>query len=103
MANFTLVSKSPCNVIFSTFSTPNVSGRSDEPERRRPPLCKKETFSTSGLEGYRETLVKSGMSEGAPHLIVNSKIQSLLVNYNSSWKKWGSGVIGNKLIHFDAL
>ena len=46
--------------------------------------------TTSGLEGYREYLVKSGISERAAHLIVNSKKQSSPVNYNSSWKKWSS-------------
>ena len=90
MANSTLVSKSSCNVIFSTFSTPNVSRRSEGPERGRPPLGNKQIFSTSGLEGYRETLVKSGILERAAHLIVNSKRQSSSVNYNSSWKKWSS-------------
>ena len=38
MANSTQVSKSSCHVIFSTFSTPNVSKRSEEHERGRPPL-----------------------------------------------------------------
>ena len=37
-------------------------------------------ISTSGLEGYRETLVKSGISKWAAHPIVNSKRQNLLVN-----------------------
>ena len=90
MANSTLVSKSSCNVIFSTFSTPNVSRSSEGLERGRPPLDNKQIFSTSGLEGYRETLVKSGISERAAHLIVNSKRQGSSVNYNSSWKKWSS-------------
>ena len=90
MANSTLVSKSSCNVIFSTFSTPNISRRSEGPERGRPPLGNKQVFSTSDLEGYRETLVKSGISERAAHLTVNSKRQSSSVNYNSSWKKWSS-------------
>ena len=72
------------------FSTPNVSRRSEGPERGIPPLGNKQIFSTSGLEGYRETLVKSGISERAAHLIVNSKRQSSPVNYNSSWKKWSS-------------
>ena len=89
-ANSTVVSKSSCNVIFSIFSTPNVSRRSEGPERGRPPLGNKQIFSTSGLEGYRKTLVKSGISERAAHLIVNSKRQSLSVNYNAPWKKWSS-------------
>ena len=52
--------------------------------------CNKQIFSTSGLEGYRQTLVKLGISERAVHLIVNSKRQSSSVNCNSSWKKWSS-------------
>ena len=46
MANSTLVSKSSCNVIFSTFFTPSVSRRSGEPKRGRPPLGNKQIFST---------------------------------------------------------
>ena len=34
--NSTLVSKSSCDVIFSTFSIPNVSSRSGKPKSRRP-------------------------------------------------------------------
>ena len=90
MANSTLVSKSSCNVIFSTFSTPNVSRRSEEPERGRPPFGNKQIFNTSDLEDYGETLTKSGISERAAHLIVNSKRQNSSFNYNSSWKKWSS-------------
>ena len=63
VANAILASKSFCNVILPTFSTPNVSRRSEEPERGRPPPANKQIFSTSGLHGYRETLVKSGISE----------------------------------------
>ena len=81
MANSTLASKSSCNVVFSTFSTPT---RFEEPEWGRPPLGNKQIFSPSGLEGYRETLIKSGVSERAAHLIVNSKRQTSSVNYNLS-------------------
>ena len=84
MENPTLLSKSSCNVVFSTFSTPNVSRRSEEPKRGRPPLGNKEIFSTSGVEGYRETLVKSGISERAAHLVVDSERQRSSVNYNCS-------------------
>ena len=90
MANSTLVSKSSCNVIFSTFSTPNISRRSEEPKRGIPPLGNKQIFSTSGVEGYRETLVKSGISERAAHLVVDSERQRSSVNYNCSWKKSSS-------------
>ena len=70
MANSILVSKSSCNIILSTFSTPNISRRSEEHKRGRPPLGNKQIFSTSGLEGYR---VNPGISERVTHLIVNSK------------------------------
>ena len=90
MANLTLASTSSCSVIFSTFSTPNISRRSEGPERGRPPLGNKQIFSTGGLEGYRETLVKSSISELAAHLTVNSKRQSSSVSYNLSCKKWSS-------------
>ena len=73
-ANLTLVSKSSCNVIFSIFSTSNVSRSSEEPERRRPTLSNKQIFSASGLEGYRKTLFKSSISERAAHFIVNMSI-----------------------------
>ena len=69
MVNSTPLSKSSCNVIFSTFSTPNVSRRFEGPKSGRLPLGNRQIFSTSGLEGYRETLVKSGISERAAHLI----------------------------------
>ena len=37
MENSTLVSKSSCNVIFSTLSAPDVCRRSEEAEKGRPP------------------------------------------------------------------
>ena len=53
MESSTLVSKSSCKVIFSTFSTPNVSRYSEELEKRRGQFGKKkQIFSTSWLEGY---------------------------------------------------
>ena len=84
--------------VFSTFSTPNVFRRSEEPERGRPPLGNKQIFSTSGLEVYRKTFVKLSISERAAHLIVNSMRQSSSVNYNLSWKKWSIWSF-RKLIH----
>ena len=50
MANSTLVSKCSCNVIFSTFSTPNLFRRSGKSERGRPPLGNKQILRTSSLE-----------------------------------------------------
>ena len=87
ITNSTLVSKSPCNVIFSTFCTPTVSRCSEETKRGIPNLGNKKIFGNSGLEGYRQTLVKSGILERAACLIVNSKRQSLSINYNFSRKK----------------
>ena len=60
--NSTLVCKSSYNVIFSTFSAPNVSRHSKVRQKGRPSLGNKQIFSTSGFEDYRETLVKSGIS-----------------------------------------
>ena len=90
MVKSTLASKSSCSVIFSTFSTPNISRRSEGPERGRSPLGNKQIFSTGGLESYRETLVKSGISELAADLTVNSKRQSSSVSYNLFCKTWSS-------------
>ena len=63
MANSTPVSKSSCNIIFSTISTPNVLRRSEESKRGRPLLRNKQIFSTRGLEDYRKTSLKSGILE----------------------------------------
>ena len=90
MANLTLVSNFFWNVIFPTFPAPNIARFSEEPERERPFLGNKKIFSTSCFEGYRETLVKSGISERAAHLVVDSERQRSSVNYNCSWKKWSS-------------
>ena len=45
MANSTLVFKYPCNVIFSTFSTPNVSRRSEEPKKGKHSLVISKSLS----------------------------------------------------------
>ena len=55
------------------------------------------------LEGYRETLVKSYVSERAANLIVNSKRQSSSVNYNSSWKKLSSWCYRKQIDPFRCL
>ena len=88
MANLTLVSKSSCNVIFSTFATPNVLSRSEELKIGRPSLGNKQIISTSDLEGYRETLIKLEILERVVDVIVSSKRQRSSVNYNSSCKIW---------------
>ena len=83
------------NLLAMSFSQPFLlpmsPGVLKNPKREDHPLTSaKQIFSTSGLEGYRETLVKSSISERAVHLIVNSNGQSSSVNYNWSWKKWSS-------------
>ena len=88
MANSTQVSKSSCHVIFSTFSTPNVSKRSEEHERGRPPLVINKSLALVAWKVTGKPWLS--ISERAVHLIVNSKRQSSSVNCNSSWKKWSS-------------
>ena len=100
MVNLTLVSKSSCNVIFSTFATPNVLSRSEELKIGRPSLGNKQIISTSDLEGYRETLIKLEILERVVDVIVRDKDHQLITTLPV---KYGlAGVIRNKLIHFDA-
>ena len=42
------------------------------------------------MEGFRQGLVATGVSERASKLISNTRRESSLSNYNSSWSKWTS-------------
>ena len=59
-----------------SFLFPMSPGVLKNPKGEDHPLVKKQIFRTTGLEGYRKTLVKSGILERVAHLIVNSKRQS---------------------------
>ena len=61
-----------------------------------PPIDGGELIDTSGLVGFRKTLLHEGISENTSHIITNSRRKSTLSNYESAWRKWAS--LNKKLI-----
>ena len=53
-----------------------------------------ELIDTSGLVGFRETLLFEGIAENASHIVTGSRrkgtLSNSLSNYGSAWRKWTS-------------
>ena len=56
--------------------------------RTNPPSCNKSNIYISGMDGFRGYLFEKEISVKAANLISNSRRQSSLSGYESSWKKW---------------
>ena len=56
--------------------------------RTIPPSCNKSNPYISGIDGFGEYLFEKGVFVKAANLIFNSRRQSSLSGYESSWKKW---------------
>ena len=50
-----------------------VTRNSEKPKKCCPPIDAGEFIDTSGLVGYRKTLLCEGVSENASHIIENSR------------------------------
>ena len=50
----------------------------------------KQNIKINGLDGFRQRLLATGISERASKLISSTRRQGSLSNYNSSWSKWTS-------------
>ena len=55
--------------------------------KTNPPSCNKSNPYIRGMDGFREYLFEKGVSVKAA-IISNSRRQSSLSGYESSWKKW---------------
>ena len=56
--------------------------------RTNPPSCNKSNPCISGMDGLSGYLLEKGVFVKAANLISNSRRQSSLSGYESSWKKW---------------
>ena len=60
---------------------------SDKPKKYCSPIYGGELIDTSGLVGFRKTLLCEGISENTSHIITNSRQEGTLSNYESAWRK----------------
>ena len=60
----------------------------------------KQNIKISGLDGFRQRLLATGISERASKVISSTRRRGLLSNYNSSWSKWASWCGERKLDPF---
>ena len=75
---------------------------SDKPKKCCPPIDEGELIGTSGLVGFRKTLLCEGISENASHIITNSSRKGTLSNYESAWRKQASWSLERKTDPFQA-
>ena len=75
---------------------------SEKPQKYCPPIDARELIDTSGLVGFRKTLLCEGISENAFHIIANSRRKDTLSNYESTWRKWASWCLERKIDTFQA-
>ena len=73
---------------------------SDKPKKYCPPIDGGELIDTSGLVGFRTTLLCEGISENTSHIITNSRRKGTLTNYESAWRKWASWWLERKIDDF---
>ena len=73
---------------------------SDKPKNYCPPIDGGELIDTSGLVGFRTTLLCEGISENTSHIITNSRRKGTLTNYESAWRKWASWWLERKIDDF---
>ena len=70
-------------------SSADVSGTitSDKPKKYCQSIDGGELIDTSGLVGFRKTLLCEEISENASYIITNSRQKGTLSNYQSAWRK----------------
>ena len=68
------------------------------PERRNSFSNLDLVTETSGMASIRQNLSSKGILERAINLFSNARRLCSQSNYKLAWRKWVSGVIGNKLI-----
>ena len=71
--------------------------------RTDSPSCNKSNPYISGMDGFRGYLLEKGVSVKGANIISNSRGQSSLSGYESSWKKWSGWCDRRAVTHFDVL
>lgn len=100
LAVTTLVSRPLSNVIKSAITSSNLSQPISKPCGGKTPTDPQQNIKVSGLDGYRQNLLKSGVSGNVAELISKSRRESSTANYNSSWNKWSSWCTGKQVDPF---
>ena len=57
----------------------------------------------SGMGNPKKTLTLSEISETIPHLILGARWETAISSYESTWQNGLAVVVGNELIHFNAI
>ena len=70
---------------FATLSTSSIKRSGSDTS-----VNNKQNFKISSLDGFRQRLLATGISERASKLISSTRRQGSLSNYNLSWSKWTS-------------
>ena len=70
-------------------SNPSIIRKTTNQSFRTDSLsCDKSNHYISGMDGFRGYFFEKGVSVKAANLISNSRRQSSLSGYESSWQKW---------------
>ena len=75
---------------------------SDKVIKYYPHIDGGDLIDTSGLVGFRKTLLCEGILENASHIITNSRRKSTLSSYESVSRKWSSWCLERKIDPFQA-
>ena len=76
---------------------------SDKPKKYCPPVDGGELIDTSGLVGFRKTILCEGILGSASYIITNSRRKDTFSsNYELPWRKWASWCLEQKIDPFQA-
>ena len=91
-----VVPRASSNVSGETFIAATNEKTFNKSPRRSAFVDKKPNLAISGVEGFRKSLAKKGLSDTASKLISNSRRDGSISNYDSSWRKWACWCSGRK-------
>ena len=90
LARSNLVSNAPGPVLRHSQVNPKLRGTAPEQLGRKSSSCRESQPKPGGIQSYRNSLESQGFSEGAVHLLVNSRKGSTAQTYSSPWNQWSA-------------
>ena len=103
MAHTSVVPRDSSNVSGETFIAATNEKTFNKSPRRSASVDKKPNLAISGVEAFRKSLAKKGLSDTASKLISNSREMDQSQITIRPGENGLAGVLGENMIHFDVM
>ena len=100
MGNTTLVSSSVEDVNAMPIAVDTIARSTVRSSKKQTFFNSEQETNVSGLKGYRKSLETEEISSNAAKLISQSRRSGPIASQKSTWKKWTSWCVREKMIHF---